>query len=105
MTDTQVLGGSGSLSVTITVEDSANGVTWAQLGSPTVLTPVDVGVYRIEVESPFGAWLRVKLEVDAVGLGTIGMVECAMLESDDGRRASKGDDAAGAQVLRGEQVI
>ena len=74
VSETRVLGGSGTVSLTIRFEDSADGVLWSQLGSDEVISAPE-GAYRVNADRPFGAWLRIRLDVDASGTGTLGLAD------------------------------
>jgi len=74
VSDTKVLGGSGTVSISVQFEDSADGLLWSELGALTSISGPS-GAYRFDVERPFGAWLRVRLDIDATGIGTLGLAD------------------------------
>ena len=74
VSDTKVLGGSGTVFISVQFEDSADGVLWSPLG-PLAGVSNPSGAYRLDAQRPFGAWLRVRLDIGASGTGTLGLAD------------------------------
>ena len=57
----------GSAYVKIIFEDSSDGIFWASIFEDTLNPPTE-DIYRYEIPPHFGAWFRMRLEVEATGI-------------------------------------